>query len=280
METEEALALISKIDLLMAAKTSIHAIPPDIFETLEDVNASWQAIEAIGSKLSPEIGLKLTAIAGAVYLGTLRRGQAGGFFDVVNCLGMERTKALIIMLSTYLQGKQDPEIEAIFAQSYATAIMAMILAAQTGFREDAVKKAELCGLYMDIGRKFLTLYKHLHPEDSQILTDDFIDTYHTYLGEKIAVRYSLPDYIQKTILARTLILEENHISLMGIVQLAHDTVETSFRKYHNRLVLKCQIPRPATDVTRTLEAIVSEKFKVLGLDKYLYIIKIPRVYDI
>ncbi len=264
----------------MALKYSIQAISPEVFATLDDVNASRQAIEAIGSKLGHEICLRLTAIASSVYLGTLRRGKIGSFYEVVNCLGMERTKALIIMFNHYLQGGSDPEIEAIFAKSYATSVMAEIIASQAGFREDAVKKAELCGLYMEIGRKMMVLYKKLHPTDSADLTDDYIDAYHAYLGEKIAIRYSLPDYIQKVILARNLIFEEYHISLAGIVQLAHDTVESSFLKYHNRLVLKCQVPRPATDVTRTMEAIITEKFKAVGLEKYLHIIKIPRIYDI
>ena len=280
MDTAEALVLIDKIDQVMSRETAIRFIAPEIFATLENVNASRQAIENIGPKLGEEICLRLTAVASAVYLGTLRRGNIGNFFDVVSCLGEEKTKALIIMFSTYLQGKHDPEIEVIFAQSYATSIMAMILASQTGFHEDAIRRAEICGLYMEIGKKIMVLYKRTHPEDNKILTDEFIETYHPYLGEKIAVRYSLPDYVQKVILSRTLILAENHIPLIGIIHLAHDMVENSFRKYHNRLVLKCQVPRAATDVTRTLEAIITEKFKVMDLEKYLYIIKIPNINDV
>jgi hypothetical protein len=57
-------------------------------------------------------------------------------------------------------------------------------------------------------------------------------------------------------------------------------VQASFRKNSNRLVLKCQVPRPGTDVTRTLEAIVTEKFKAVGLDNYLHVIRIPRIQDL
>jgi len=47
-----------------------------------------------------------------------------------------------------------------------------------------------------------------------------------------------------------------------------------------RLVLKCQVPRPGTGVTRTLEAIVTEKFKAVGLENYLHVIRIPRIQDL
>ncbi|MDD5168172.1 MAG: hypothetical protein PHN75_05100 [Syntrophales bacterium] len=264
----------------MSEKTGTLIISPEVFKILANVNASRNDIESLKSKMSEEIILKLTAVANAVYLGTLRRGSTGTFYDVVNCIGMERAKALIILFSNYLQGMQYPDVEVIFARSYATSIMAMIIAVQMGFREDAVRKAELCSLYLEIGKKVMTLYRKIYPDDSTILTDDFISLYHPYLGEKIAVRYSLPDYIKRVILAGNIIMEEEHISIAGIVQMAHDSVQASFQRHQNRLVIKCQVPRPATDVTRTLEAIITEKFNAVGLDKYLHIIRIPRIYEL
>jgi hypothetical protein len=55
---------------------------------------------------------------------------------------------------------------------------------------------------------------------------------------------------------------------------------TSFRKYSNRLVLRCQTPRPGTDVSRTLEAIIRDKFKAAGLDNYLILLRVPRIHDL
>ena len=180
----------------------------------------------------------------------------------------------------YNHGKHDHEVETVFARSFATSVMATILASQVGFREDALRKAELCGLFMEIGRSVMVLYKKMYSDGEERLDDDFIDTYHPYLGDRIVKRYELPDYIRTVILARNLILEENSISLVGIVQMAHNTVTASFQKYNNMLVIKCQVPRPATDVTRTLEAILTEKFSAIGLKNYLYIIRIPRLYDL
>jgi hypothetical protein len=280
MDVDEAFRLIDRIDEVMAKKIQFASVPPDVFRTLDDVNASRREIEQIEPKLNESVNLRLKAIASSVYIGTLRRGDISSFYDVVNCLGTNRTKALLFMLSNYCQGIMDEEVETIFARSYATAVMAEILANQTGFREDGIRKAELCGLFLEVGRRFMVIYKKLYPGDAEKMDEDFIETYHAYLGDKIVGRYSLPDYVRSVILARNLILEENHVSLAGLVYLAHDTVQTSFRKNNNKLVIKCQIPRPATDVTRTLEAIVTEKFKVVGLEKYLHIIRIPRIHDL
>jgi HD-like signal output (HDOD) protein len=280
METEKAVRLIDKIDQVMAKKIHIEAISQDVFRTLDDFNADRQAIELIGIKLSEDIRLRLTAMANSVYFGSLRHGHADSFFDVVNCLGLERTKSLIIAMTFYCHGRHDHEIETVFARSFATSILAMILAAQVGFREDALRKAELSGLFMEIGRSVMVLYNKMYAGDEEALDNDFIDTYHPYLGDRIAKRYELPDYIRTIILSRNLILEENAISLAGIVQMAHSTVSESFQKYNNMLVIKCQVPRPATDVTRTLEAILKEKFAAIGLENYLYVIRIPRLYNL
>jgi hypothetical protein len=280
MDVDEAFRLIDRIDEVMAKKIQFASVSPDVFRTLDDVNASRREIEQIEPKLKESVNLRLKAIASSVYIGTLRRGDISSFYDVVNCLGTNSTKALLFMLSNYCQGIMDEEVETIFARSYATAVMAEILANQTGFREDGIRKAELCGLFLEVGRRFMVIYKKLYPGDAEKMDEDFIETYHAYLGDKIIGRYSLPDYVRSVILARNLILEENHVSLAGLVYLAHDTVQTSFRKNNNKLVIKCQIPRPATDVTRTLEAILTEKFKVVGLEKYLHIIRIPRIQDL
>jgi HD-like signal output (HDOD) protein len=280
VELEDALGLIDRIDEAMAKKIQFASISPDVFRTLDNVNASRREIEMIESKINESINLRLKAIASSVYIGTLRRGEISSFYDVVNCLGTNRTKALLFILSNYSQGIMDEEVETILARSYATAVTAEILASQTGFREDGIRKAELCGLFLEVGKRFMVIYRKLYPGDAEKLDDGFIDAYHPYLGEKIIGRYSLPDYVRTVILARNLILEEDHVSLAGIVYLAHDTVQASFRKNNDRLVLKCQVPRPGTDVTRTLEAIVTDKFKAVGLENYLHVIRIPRIQDL
>jgi hypothetical protein len=280
VDVDEAFRLIDAIDDTLARKVLAASISPEVFMTLDDINAGRREIERIESKINEGIRLRLKAIAGSVYVGTLRRGHVGSFYDVVNCLGMHRTKALILVLAHHHAGLADPEVEMIFARSYATAVMAEILAGQMGFREDSIRKAELCGFFLEIGRKFLVIYNRKFAGEAGQLDDEFIETYHPYLADKIVSRYCLPEYVRTALLARNLIVEEDTLSLAGIVHLAHDTVQASFQKNSNRLVLKCQVPRPGTDVTRTLEAIVTEKFKAVGLENYLHVIRIPRIQDL
>jgi len=280
VDVDEAFRLIDAIDDTLARKVLAASISPEVFMTLDDINAGRREIERIESKINEGIRLRLKAIAGSVYVGTLRRGHVGSFYDVVNCLGMHRTKALILVLAHHHAGLADPEVETIFARSYATAVMAEILAGQMGFREDSIRKAELCGFFLEIGRKFLVIYNRKFAGETGQLDDEFIETYHPYLADKIVSRYCLPEYVRTALLARNLIVEEDTLSLAGIVHLAHDTVQASFQKNNNRLVLKCQVPRPGTDVTRTLEAIVTEKFKAVGLENYLHVIRISRIQDL
>jgi HD-GYP domain-containing protein (c-di-GMP phosphodiesterase class II) len=280
VELEDALRLIERIDDVMARKVQCASIHPDVFRTLDDSNAGRREIEMIEPRIGESVKLRLKAIAGSVFVGTLRRGQIDSFYDVVSCLGTLRTKSLLFLLSNQSQGVMDREVETIFARSYATSVLAEILAGQMGFREDGVRKAGLCGLFLEIGRRFMVIHRKLFPADAEVMDEAFVDSYHPYLGEKIAHRYSLPDYVRTVILARNLILEENAFSLAGIVYLACDTVQASFRKNQDRLVMKCQVPRPGTDVTRTLEAIVTEKFKAVGLEHYLHVIRIPRIQDL
>jgi hypothetical protein len=162
---------------------------------------------------------------------------------------------MIITLALYQHGGSDKDLEVIFARSYATSVMAHVLAIQMGFREEAALCAELAGLVLEIGRKTMVAYKKTIDPAPEI-NDEFIETYHTYLGERIIKRYGLPEYLGAIILARQIIMEESMVSLPGVVYLAYDSVRASFDKYENGLVIKCQTPIPGTDVSRTLEAII------------------------
>ncbi len=278
--TDAALSLINKIDCIMAGRIYAGPVSADVFRILDNPDASRHEIEDLGRRISQDIYLRLTAVAGSAYLGNLRSGEIGSFYDVVSRLGMQRTKAMIVALTNHFEGKCDPGIETLFAKSYSTSVMAHVLASQYGFRDDAVAKAELCGLFLEIGRKAIMLYKNMYPDDNEELDNEFINSYHPYLGVKIVERYGLPDYMKTVILAQSVIMEEHQVSLIGIVYLAYDMVNASFQRHGNRLVIKCQTPRPATDVTRTLEAIIANKFRSVGLERFLHIIRVPRLYDI
>ncbi len=275
MVSDDAIALIDKIEKALTGTIHDRFLRPEIFQILDNPDADRNEIESLRGKIGDEISLSLFSIANSVYLGTLRRGDAKTFFEVVNRLGLHQVKALILTLAILHHGRGDEELELLFARSYATSVMAQVLAIQMGFREEAVRKAELGGMLLEMGRKGMIVYRKTEGDEEGVLDEDFIDAYHPYLGERLAAFFGLPPYVRSMIRTRALVLDDRDLSLSAVVRLAHDTVGTSFYRYGGRLVLMCKIPRPATDTSRTLEAIITDKFRAIGLESRLHIIRIP-----
>ncbi len=279
MVSDQAIALIDKVEKALTGTIHDRFLQPEIFRTLDNPDASRNEIEALRGKIGDEISLALFSIANSVYLGTLRRGDAKTFFEVVNRLGLHHVKALILTLAVLHHGRGDEELELLFARSYATSVMAQILAVQMGFREEAVRKAELGGMLLEMGRKGLLVYRKTVGDEDGILNKDFMDAYHPYLGERLAAYYGLPAYVRFMIRTRALVLDDRDLTLSSVVRMAHEAVQASFYRYGGRLVLMCTTPRPATDTSRTLEAIVADKFRAVGLEDRLNIIRIPSTSD-
>jgi hypothetical protein len=280
MDEARALQLIDEIDESLNELLEKHFFNPEIFIILDDVDADRREIDAARSKLSEAVWVRLHSIASSVYSGTMRRGDVSSFYDVVSRLGMHHTKVMIILLGFHQLANRDREVEVIFARSFATSVMASILAFQMGFRESSAQRAELGGLFLEIGRQMIVLYKNTINPDSPEIDDAFIETYHPSLAIKIINRFSLPDFLETIVQDQTVILEENAVSLPGVVYLAWDMVRASFQKYGNRLVIRCQEPKPGTDVSRNLEAIIRNKFRAASLDNHLILQRVPRLHTI
>jgi len=280
MDETRAFQLIDEVDTNLTGILQDHFFNPEVFTTLDNTDAGRREIDAARGKISEAVWLRLQGIASSVYSGNLRRGEVSSLYDVVSRLGIHQTKVMIVLLGFQQIGNKDRDMEIIFNRSFATSIMANILALQMGFREESAQRAELGGLFLDIGRQIMVLYRKTdHPGFPEI-DEAFIETYHPYLAMKIIKRFSLPDYLQTLVLAQTVILEENAVSLTGVVYLARDMVRASFQKYGNRLVIRCETPKPGSDERRTLEAIIRDKFHAAGLDDYLIILRVPRTHEL
>jgi len=280
MDEMRAFQLIDEIDTNLTGILQNHFFNPGLFTTLDNTDAGRREIDAARWKISETVWLRLQGIASSVYSGNLRRGDVSGLYDVVSRLGIHQTKVMIMLLGFKQSGSKDRELEIIFVRSFATSVMANILALQMGFREASAQRAELGGLFLDIGRQMMMLYRKANLPGSSEIDDAFIKTYHPYLAVKIIRRFSLPYYLQTMVLAQTMILEENAVSLTGVVYLARAMVHASFRKYGNRLVIRCETPRPGTDTSRTLEAIIRDKFHMAELDDHLILLRVPRTHEL
>jgi len=277
MEETRAFHLIETIDEYLTTFSHNIFFDPEILSILDNVDIGRRELDQVQRKMNEIVWLRLQSIASAVYSGNLRQGEVSSFYDVVSRLGIQKTKVLIMMIGIQQSSPADHEVESVFAKNFSTSVMANILAQQYGFRDRSVQRAELGGLFLGIGRLAMTLYRRTMPNESKEIDDAFIDTYHRFLAVKIIKRFALPDFLTSIILAKTVLFEDNVISLPGVVYLARDMVRSSFQKYGNRLIIRCTIPRPDTDVSRTIEAIIRDKFRTAGLEKYLVILRVSQL---
>lgn len=273
MEKDEIIALIDIIEETMINKETL-GFSPEALWVLDNVEASNQEIEMLKVQISNDIVMRIFNIANSAYYGSLRKGSIYTFYEVVTRLGMNHTKALIIILALQILARGDEEIEVIFAKSYASSVLGKILARQFGIREDNTKKIELGGLFSEIGKMIILLYKKFHAEDDERIDEYFIEKYHFYLTERIVERFALPDYLMQMLFPESIVVEENYITISGMTQMAIILVAASFKKFHNHLVIEALSPPVlGRDEAMALQTIFENQFNAVGLGKYLRIIK-------
>ena len=262
---------IETIELALI-KDSVLGFDPSILFVLDDVEIGQCEIENLKSKLGADIFTYLFNIANSAYHGSLKMGSVKHFFDVVNRLGMQYTKVLILQFATHSLARGDHEAEIIFAKNFAASVVGRIMARGLGFRDDGARKVELACLLSSIGALMMTVYrKHYHTGDF-VLSDDFIEQNHIYLTERIIRRFQLPEYLHEMIMTNCFILERMGLGLPTVVKLAIAAVDWSFRTLDNKLVFRS--PQTSLDdrFAPSLAAIVEEQFAAAGLKKYLIIL--------
>lgn len=273
MNKDEIISLLDTIEETMINEATL-GFSPGVLETLDNVEASNQEIEMIKTRISNEILIWIFNISNSAYYGSLRKGSIHTFYEVVTRLGMNHVKVLIIVLALQMLARGDKEIEAMFARSFASAVLGKVLAQQFGMREDHAKRVELGGLFSEIGHMIISLYRKLHAADDERIDADFIKTYHPYLAERIIEKFALPDYLRQMVFSQSIVVEENYITISGMTQLAINFVAASFDKYHNHLVIEA-LPSAVSgyDDKVTLEKIIESQFTAVGLSRYLRIIR-------
>ena len=140
-------------------------------------------------------------------------------------------------------------------------------------REELAKRVELGGLFSEIGRMILKVYKKFHAPEDERIDEGFISRYHLYLAERIIEIFALPEYLKSLLFHENIVVESNFLTLAGIMRLAIDTVSESFRREGNCFVVEV-IPMPAgQDTDASIEHDIECQYAAVGLGKYLKIIK-------
>ena len=252
-------------------KDSVLGFDLTMLSVLDDVEIAQDEIENLKSRLGPDLFLYLFKIANSAYHGSLKVGPIKHFFDVVNRIGMQHTKALIIQFASHRLARGDHEAEIIFAKNFAASVMGRIMARGLGFRDDGARKVELACFLSGIGALMMTVYRNHYHTGEFVLSDGFIEQNHLYLTERIIRRFQLPEYLHEMIMTNCFILERMGIAPPTVVKLAIAAVEWSFRTLDKKLVFRS--PQTSLDerFTPSLAAMVEEQFAAAGLKKYLII---------
>ena len=270
MEPKEITDLLDTIEETMINKGTL-GFSPEILAILDNVDASNLEIEMLKSQIGNVILMHIFNIANSAYYGSLKKGSLYSFYEVVTRLGMVHTKILIIILALQLLTTDDKEVEVIFARSFASSVIGRVLAQQFGMRDDSAKKVEMGGLFFEIGKLIMTLYKKFHALDDKRIDEKFIEKYHSYLAERIIDRFDLPDYLLEMIFSEGLVVESNYFTMSGMVQLAVDLVTINFNKFNNHLVIESLPLPPGLDKVTALDSMFEEQFNAVNLNHYLHI---------
>ena len=276
-QSDEVDTAMKRIDIIEEAllKEDVLGFAPMVLSVLDDPDASQQEIENLKVKLGPEIFNHLFSIANSAYHGSLKMGPVRHFFDVVTRLGTKHTKGAILLFAMPRLFRGDMDTELLYVKSFAASVIGRILARGLGFRDDAVRKVELGCLLFHIGSLMMLVYRNCHQDADFHVDADFIQKYQSSLAERIVQRFQLPDYLFEMMITRDFRLVRMGIDLSGVVQMAIATVEMSFQRFNNRLVVLTPMLSSDDDGAITLGAIIEEQFAAAGLRKYLQVVVKP-----
>jgi len=267
-ETE---AQIETIELTLITD-SVLGFDPEILFILDDVEIGQREIENLKSKLGPDVFTYLFNIANSAYHGSLKMGSVKHFFDVVNRLGTQYTKVLILLFAMQRLARGDHDAEIIFAKCFGASVLGRIMARGFGFRDDGARKVELACLLSSIGALMMMVYRNRYHDEEFVLSDDFIEQNHLYLTERIVRRFQLPEYLHEMIMTNYFILERIGIGLPAVVKLAVIAVDWSFQTSHDKLVFRSPYTSLEDRFAPSLAGIIEEQFAAAGLKKHLVIL--------
>ncbi|MBI5100118.1 MAG: HDOD domain-containing protein [Nitrospirae bacterium] len=267
IENNEDLKILNDIEEKIIKNIKL-GYDPQILTVLDDEKATSNQIELLKGKLTNEIVTRLFRMANAVYFGKLLGGDVSSFFEATIRIGMQPAKMYIISLSIFSLSSSK-EFKILTARSFATSVLGRMLAGEMGLHEREIKKVELGGLFLNIGKTMVWLYQ---TSCSNInIEEEFISKYSPYLGLKIIEKFKLPGFLNEIMLSPYFRFTEDSLHLSAVVNMANSIVENSFRKY-GKLVI--QSPLPDELIANTPGSIIEDQFRAIGLSEYLEIIPV------
>ena len=238
-------------------------IDPRVFHILDNVDSPEEDLAAIERMIDVKLALRLRNMANSVYYGMTRRGAVTKFNDVITSIGMQPSKLFIIALALF--ARLAPEYKKIEIESFAISLFARLIAEQVSLQQTTVEKAEIGGLFLNLGKVVIASYATAKQID---LPPGFFEEHHRTFAARIFEKLTLPDYLLEVIKEERFMLRKTAVSVSGVVYLAQALVEKMIRDRGG-----IEIKAPAVNVNDTLETSLALKirqyFNLIGLGAYL-----------
>ncbi len=251
----------------------VARINPEALATLGDEEAPARRLEQLKYSLDAAIVSQLMGLANAVHYGKMRKGNISSFTEAIMRVGTTFVKSFVVFRSIFTLQSKVGDLEILAAKSFSTAAMAKILAVTACQCRVAQERAELGGLFSNIGRAVMIDFWHrngLAPFNAA-----FVEKNSPVFTGRIIEKTGLPEYLKEIANADAISWDkdDDRPTPAGIVALAKAAVERSFAA-HNALIIESVMPdaedvrSPASTVGSRLE----EEYAAVGMGKYLKII--------
>jgi hypothetical protein len=266
VEDEKDFALLGEIEEKVIKKVDL-GYNFMALEILDQKETTKNKIEELQGILGPGIVTRLLGLGNSIYYGRIRAGKFTDFGEVVLRLGMEPSKVYILSLSLFFLNPHK-DFTVLAARSFLISFLGKMLAMQMGLKEEEIKKVELAGLFLNIGKVFMLLYEH---GQKTKLQESFISRYYPILGMRLVDFFKLPEFLKEVFSSSLFRFEESSFSLAAIIDLSRLTIDNYFNKY-GKLVLQSPMPDNDGVLVSSLGSILLNHMNSVGLGEYVEVI--------
>jgi hypothetical protein len=266
VERPEDLEILNEIEDKVIKKIDL-GFDPEVLKILDDEEITKGQIEPLRDRLSKGVVTRLFGLGNSIYYGRMRAGKFTDFSQIILRLGLGPSKIYIISLALFFL-KPGREFADLAARSFLISFLGKMLGRQMGFGEEDIKKVEMGGLFLKIGKIFMLLYEHAEKKE---LDEEFISRYYPYLGLRAVKLFGLPDFLNDVISFSLLRFEEKSFSISSVIDLAHSAVDKSFKKF-GRFVIQSPMPDGEGVLSTSPGFVLANQLDAVGLGSFLEVV--------
>ncbi len=241
-------------------------IDPRVFAVLDDPDSSKTAIAGTEKMVDARIALRLRSMAKSAYYGLPSRSRAVDFYDVILALGMQPAKVFIIAMALF--SRLDAQHKHLEVESFAIAVFARLIAEAMAMNDAARERAELGGLFLQLGRVIIAMYQS--SRDAAI-DPGFVERHHRRFALGIIEKFALPEFLAEMAAEDRLVLARRSFGASGAVKLAQCLVQRVLKDY-GVLEIKSPMPEVADNLDATTGSRISDYFQMIGLGRFVRIV--------